>query len=305
VLTLAQILERERAEASTPPPLDPATLPDRILCALDEMPDAHLENGCLWPGLIKHLGMAAQLDKTGLREDDLIALIHRAVATADASRYTLTAPPLDDPLGPERTIRLTTLPRFMRRLSSWDRMRFWRTEAGAPDPEAKEDRNEPATKAAPASTATAEALQSPTEARIEGAEAPPIFTQPAEETGPATAEEEDEEEGEIEAPDSNAAKEEIEAHTEEEGKSAPKPKHAGGRPKEWDWKELHDRWTLAGRTFPNEIALWRAARQEVLRIDRRQNVGRPKMATVKLGVTELGVEEVEYDFKKFLDAGKK
>jgi hypothetical protein len=130
------------------------------------------------------------------------------------------------------------------------------------------------------------------------AELSPVFTQPAEETGSATAAEE-----EVEAPDTGA---------KEEGEPAPKPeqpiksdKHPGGRPKEWDWPELHGRWTREGRTFPNETAFWRAARKEVLRVDRKQNCARPKMETVKAGITELEAKEAEYNFKKFIVAGEK
>jgi hypothetical protein len=154
VLTYAQILERERAEAGTPPP-DPATLPDRILRELTAIPDVHLKNGCLLQDLVfKHLFVAAQLDKADLSEVKLIELIYSALANADPSHYALTAPPLDDPLGPERTIPLATLPRFVFRAP--DRMRFWRIEAGAPDTEVEGNRNEPALKVAPADTAAPE-----------------------------------------------------------------------------------------------------------------------------------------------------
>jgi hypothetical protein len=135
------------------------------------MPDTHLEKGCLLQDLIKHLGVAAQLDKANLLKDNLLAIMLNAIGNADPSRYKLTAPPFDDPLGPERTIPLTMLPRFMRRLS-WDRIRVCRIKAGASDAKAEEDRNELAPKAAPAGTAPAEVPQSPTETRSEGAEEP-------------------------------------------------------------------------------------------------------------------------------------
>jgi hypothetical protein len=167
VLTCAQIAERERAEATTSPP-DPATLPDLILRELTAMPDAQFENGCLLQDLVKHLFVAAQLDKAVLPRAELIELIFRVIA--NASDYRLTGPPLDNPLGPVRMIPLATLPRF--RFRKWDHMRVWRIKAEAPDTEAEKDRNEVAPKAAPAGTATTDVPQSTTEPRTDAGDTP-------------------------------------------------------------------------------------------------------------------------------------